>query len=213
MSSNSCSGSFIVKNGQVSRPPPVFIPGIREDIALNVPTFSPARVPNRVVFAAWFYFINCHFRSYLISATNKQLCIGACISVLSSRAATGWWVYTIHCIRALLYTYMYVMQCGNMQSWSFIQGEGKDWAAEIVWTTAAIELITHSRVCFHWVTNTHDDCSATLMSSFPSWTVRGALTVLPFSSVPSLLKSTVVASITLWTKVLPFYYKNALKSE
>eukprot|EP00093_Oithona_nana_P014759 14759.XXX_563360_563921_1 [CDS] Oithona nana genome sequencing. len=60
LSSNACAGSFIVKNGRVSRPPPAFIPGIREDIALvvpdqdqGVPTFLPARVPNpnRVVFA------------------------------------------------------------------------------------------------------------------------------------------------------------------
>ena len=52
MSSNACAGSFIVKNGRVSRPPPAFIPGIREDIALEVPdqdrvpTFLPARNPN-----------------------------------------------------------------------------------------------------------------------------------------------------------------------
>ena len=51
MASNSCSGSFIVTNGRVTIPGPIFIPGVVEDVVLvpDQPTFLPAARPPRPV--------------------------------------------------------------------------------------------------------------------------------------------------------------------
>ena len=51
MASDACSGSFIVKNGQVRLPGPVFIPGVVEDVALPVP--PPRRRPSRRAQFVW----------------------------------------------------------------------------------------------------------------------------------------------------------------
>ena len=47
MASDACSGSFIVQNGQVRRPGPVFIPGVVVDEVLEVPNSNPIPIQRR----------------------------------------------------------------------------------------------------------------------------------------------------------------------
>ena len=56
MASDACSGSFIVKNGQVTLPGPVFIPGVVVDEVIEVPVSNPLpiqRRPSRRIQYVW----------------------------------------------------------------------------------------------------------------------------------------------------------------